>query len=105
MNVLTERNAGETIALSLGDMVNVRLAENPTTGSTWTTPQFDNVCLTLDDDRYVTRAQDTIGGGGVREFAFRALRVGQTQVRTVLKRPWEDDAQAQSAFVLTVIVR
>jgi inhibitor of cysteine peptidase len=105
MNVLNESNAGQTITLPLGDVVSVRLAENPTTGSTWTAPQFDETCLTLDDDRYVANAEDTVGGGGVREFAFRAVRAGQTQVRTMLKRPWEDDARAQSAYGVTVIVR
>ena len=48
---------------------------------------------------------DLIGAGGVQTLTFEAVEDGETGVRLVYRRPWEEGVEPIDTFELQVVVR
>jgi inhibitor of cysteine peptidase len=99
---------GRSITLSVGEMIEVTLTENASTGYRWAAP----VDRHLDGDdvlREVQRepeAQDLRPGTpGVRRFHFEALSAGSTELHLEYRRSWESSAKVARTFQLRIKVR
>ncbi len=84
---LAQEDSGGRRTLSVGDVLVVALAENPTTGYRWQA-EFDSDRLQATEDRFEATS-DLRGAPGSRYLAFRALAPGETRLRLVNCRAWE----------------
>jgi inhibitor of cysteine peptidase len=97
------KDAGKTVTVAVGARFSVELEENPTTGYTWSSPEFDEKVLAPAGDRY-TPAGGAIGGGGSHVFEFVARAAGRTAIRLAYRRSWERGVPPEASFELTVVV-
>lgn len=93
--------ASQTCRLGVGDRVELRLGETPTTGYRWHAEP--GPLLRLVDDSY--NGQTTPRGArGVRVLTFEATGAGRAEVSLVKRRAWGDSSAAAQATVLIEVV-
>lgn len=102
--ILTEKDNGKQMEVSVGTQIRLDLPENPTTGYQWTLHDFGDV-LALKSDQYVLSPPFAVGGGGVRQFSFEAAFPGKATICLRNMRPWEGEEAAVETFTVTLIVR
>jgi inhibitor of cysteine peptidase len=84
---LGDSQDGTTLSLRIGDVVVLRLAENPTTGYRWEITTAEGFELEADD--FTHTPASTPGSGGERALRFKATAPGLARIETVLRRSWE----------------
>ena len=100
-----ETENGGTMTVRTGDIIQVVLKGNPTTGYSWTAALADGdtaILEQLGDPSYVPDS-NLIGAGGTFTFRFKALKAGQAVLKLVYTRPWES-VPALQTFSMTVKV-
>jgi predicted secreted protein len=100
---LTRADAGSFVTVNRGDMITVRLEENPTTGYVWKIEEIDPGVLELVSEEYETVAGGGIGGGGERKMVFRANAPDTSTLQLKCLRQWEPD-NPLSTFSVTIEV-
>ncbi|MBX3638151.1 MAG: protease inhibitor I42 family protein [Rubrivivax sp.] len=98
---LGEADAGSRIGAKVGDVIELRLAENPTTGFRWTL--LPTAAVAIAGDR-MDNAIPAPGAGGMRVLSLQVLQPGEHQVRLRCERSWEGEATAVGRFELTLVV-
>jgi inhibitor of cysteine peptidase len=98
--VYTAADDGTSIEAGVGQSFSIVLAGNPTTGYGWQVEGIDGTVLTASEPVYVSDS-DLIGSGGTYTFTFTAAAAGDTEVRLVYLRSWE---QAEPLETFTMIV-
>jgi inhibitor of cysteine peptidase len=96
---LTRADDRRTVELRTGEVVTVRLEENPTTGYQWALEPAGDEVLSLEGSEHVRTPGSAVGGGGERVFTLRAKKVGSAILRARLRRAWEPAVTA--AFSVT----
>jgi len=104
VKTLTRDDGGSRIELRVGDIVMVRLAENPSTGFVWSRESAGGDALRLVRSEYVVAVDARVGGGGQRSFSFQAVGTGTVELRLKLWREWEGDKSIVDRFAATVRV-
>jgi inhibitor of cysteine peptidase len=102
--ILSEEDAGSTAELRVGDMMDVVLDGNPTTGFSWETAAIDESVLKQLGEPGFEPHSSLIGSGGKFTFRFQAVASGQTLLRLVYHRPWES-VPPEKTFEVTVVVQ
>jgi predicted secreted protein len=99
---VTELDAGGSVELELGDMLEFDLYENPATGFRWhlEVEQGELLHAVENDFQIYSTA---VGGGGRAHLRLASLAVGTTLVHAVSARRWQRDAIGGQR--LSVIVR
>jgi predicted secreted protein len=100
--ILSEQDRGRTIEVAEGDVITVRLKENPTTGYRWSVDTTNG--LELVGDRFEAGG-DAIGAAGVRVSEFRATRAGSHELRLRNWREWEGEDSVIDRFEANVVVK
>lgn len=100
--VYTADDDGTSIVLEPGQSFSVELAGNVTTGYSWQVEGIDAAILSAAEPVYVSDSE-LIGAGGMYTFTFTAAAAGETELRLVYLRPWEQ-AEPLDTFTLTVTV-
>jgi inhibitor of cysteine peptidase len=90
---LDDSQNGTRLNLRVGDVVVVRLAENPSTGYRWEIVAAAGLNLEADD--FHLAPAGATGQGGQRALRFKAAAVGLTGIEAVLRRNWEGAAPSQ----------
>jgi inhibitor of cysteine peptidase len=93
---------GTTVKAAVGDVVELSLPENPTTGYEWN--------LKLDGGLKVQQTEydpddtsgELAGSGGVRTWWIEVTATGEHAVAGAYERPWESDDPQAGAFALTI---
>lgn len=102
--VIDGSGSGGTFTIATGDLFEVSLEENPTTGYQWhPEPREENI-LTPQGDDYTAVSNAAFGGGGTRSFTFRADSTGSARIAFVLRREWEAPDEAIGHFRATINV-
>jgi inhibitor of cysteine peptidase len=101
--VLTEADNGRSIALSVGDALEIRLFENPTTGYRWEIERIDRSILTERDMTSEKSVAPVPGAGRYIVFVFNAEHAGATQLQFKRWQQWEGDVDQR--FNTTISVR
>lgn len=91
--------------VSPGDLVSIRLEENPTTGYQWEVDEFDEQVIVVEHSDFSMAPGTGIGGGGIRTLAFRARSRGTVVLQMKLRREWEPEETAIDRFEVTIRVR
>lgn len=98
---LTETDDGRHIAAHVADVIEVRLAENATTGYRWAVEDLDTDVLAL-DEAAADYPRQTLGSGGEAIFRIRVHAAGRAMLRLQYRRPWEGDAGVTKRFAVAV---
>ncbi len=89
--VVDDTSDGKAVTVKTGDIIQVVLKGNPTTGYTWTVVLSETDATILEqmgDPTYVPES-DLIGAGGTFTFRFKALKAGEATLMLGYSRPWE----------------
>ena len=88
--VITDRDLGriEQVKVRVGQVVYLRLNENPTTGYRWTLKWRPRHPLELTENKYQPSNPGMIGAGGIHRFTIKAVHPGQVTVTLQHGRPW-----------------
>ena len=95
---------GREVTIAVGEIVEISLAENPTTGFRWDLEVKPDPACTLVRSAFEP-ATGPPGKGGTRRWRFRAVRSGTGEVVLEYRRPWERDAPPRRTFKLSLRVR
>lgn len=97
---------GGQIELAQGQVLVIELESNPTTGYQWTVEEVDvSILKQLGDAQYERTGPAMPGAGGSETFRFEAVAAGETTLRLIYHRPWEEGVAPGQTFTLEVIVR
>ena len=88
--------------MRLGDVLEVRLPENPTTGYRWDFVTSNE--LTVVGDEFSGELDGGIGAGGQRVVRFQAMKPGTAKVEAANRRSWETEGEAIDSFRVDVEV-
>jgi inhibitor of cysteine peptidase len=100
-----EHRNGRTVKLAVGELLEIVLAENPTTGFRWHLTEAGAPQCVLKHDAYEPEGEGVPGKGGVHRWKFEAAEPGAGRIELVYRRSWEQDASPGRAFRLQVEVR
>jgi inhibitor of cysteine peptidase len=103
---LTEKDDGQKISVATGQVLNLSLPENPTTGYGWSVAdlKLPDCLAALSAGEYKPDA-DRIGSGGMMTWRFVALRHGSGELRLVYNRSFETDRPPAKVFTISVEVK
>ena len=96
---------GREINLSVGAKFLIILESNPTTGYRWEVAEMDESVLELLSTEYDADSKSplVVGSGGAETFSFKAIGSGETTLKLVYHRTWED-AEPAEIFSVKVVV-
>ena len=101
--VLTRADNNRTAELRIGERLDVRLPENPTTGFSWAVDENDRRLLTLEGTAYAPPDEvGFIGARGQRTFSFTARQPGDVALKLKYWRIWEGDGSVAERFAVTL---
>lgn len=87
--VLGADDFGSTVAVAVGELIDIALQANPTTGYQWRCQWEPQEALELVDAPYIPTQPVMTGSGGVQHFLLRALQPGVVTVTLQYGRWWE----------------
>lgn len=92
--------------LSVGDVLELVLEGNPTTGYQWQVKALDmDVLDWAEGPTYTPSQPQRIGSGGTYRFRFKAIKRGKALLRLEYRRPWEEGASAARTLTCKATVR
>lgn len=104
MLALSEADAGKTIDVTAGDIVEIQLPEHATAGYRWTLETIDkSVCELFADERH---GPDKIvpGAPGTHVWRLKAARTGDCKITIAYRRAWQSDTPPDRTFRLRLRV-
>ncbi len=102
MIVVDQNHSGQTIDLPVGQVIELRLAENPTTGYRWAfVADGAPACVVVSDS--FERPAGPPGQGGEHTWQIKGAVIGECQIAMQYARSFQPDAAARS-FALHVRV-
>ena len=102
--LVSQKDNNRSIELPLGSRIKIDLPENPTTGYRWSLREFQRGPLICESDDYSPAQPASVGGGGIRHFAFLATGTGTATIELSNRREWEQETAAEMDFTLSVTV-
>lgn len=103
--IITQNEDGSSVTAAVGDLVELHLAENPTTGYQWSIDEIGPGLEVVHDAFHLAGTPLVPGAGGVHEWRFRIAAPGSYRLRLRLRREWEDDSAAISRFAVDISAR
>jgi inhibitor of cysteine peptidase len=98
-----EEEAGERVALDMGQILEVALAANPTTGYTWEVKDPCKPILRQVGEPAFTPQSKLLGAGGVEVLRFQAVAIGKETLTLAHQRPWESAPPLETYSVEVVV--
>lgn len=102
--IADEGDNGQTVTMGVGDVLQVMLPENQSTGYLWAVVTNDEGVLRPSDEPAYEVDSDAEGAGGTRTFLFEAVGAGTSGLRLVNARQQETAVEPAATFELTVQV-
>lgn len=103
--VIVQDDQGKSFEVRQGNIILIRLAENPTTGYQWELDAIDEEIIELQDSDFSMAPGTGIGGGGTRTLTFQAQSPGTVKIQLKLRREWEPEDAAIDRFEVTIRVQ
>jgi inhibitor of cysteine peptidase len=95
---------GREVTLAMGDVMEITLEENPSTGYRWDLKvKPEPACSQVKNWFKATGGPP--GSGGTHHWQFQAVRPGAAEINLEYRRPWEKDTPPRETFKLRVQVR
>ncbi len=102
---LTEQDASRTIEMRVGELLEVTLKGNPTTGYMWDVESVDPNILKPADQLEFQADSKLIGSPGKLTLRFEATHAGRTPLKLIYHRPWEKNVESIDTFEVTVAIK
>jgi inhibitor of cysteine peptidase len=102
--VVTEEQDGAMVSVGQGNVITLKLAENPATGYQWNLVVTPGLNITSDTYLPSDMSGTKAGSGGTRSWEIRADGTGTQMIRAIYLRPWEPVAGNETGFGMTVNV-
>ncbi len=106
---LKSGDSGKTVKASVGDLVLIKLASNPSTGFSWSAAeQAKASAVTPVSKKYLTASQMNAeimpmpGQGGQTTFTYRVAKAGKATISLTYRRPWEKKVKPARTFTVTI---
>jgi predicted secreted protein len=97
----TEADDGQTVKVKTGDVVTVRLAENPSTGYRWQGTLTTGLQLLSNEYTPDDPTGEQAGSGGVHEWTMQVEEAGEHRFFASYMPPGESNVEPQR-FMLTL---
>ena len=107
MLVIGEASAGQTVSLAVGQVIELRLKETPTTGFRWSFRQTGEPACRIKEDfvEGVPSARpQPLGQGTTHVWRIEGVRAGVCDVALMYGRPWESDRPPARTFDVRIDV-
>lgn len=105
---LDARDNGSQVELAPGQVLEVTLESNPTTGYSWEVSEVDGAVLAQEGESEFREApkegEEMVGAGGTETFRFSST-AGKTTLTLVYRRSWEEGVDPLETFSVRVVVR
>ncbi len=102
--VYTEADSGTSVTAATGDVITVRLVENPSTGYAWAFELSAGLEEHENEFLQANVSPGVVGAAGTRELSVTATKPGTQSVRGTYARSWGDPAETAGKFTLTIEV-
>jgi len=102
--VVTDADKGSTVNLKIGDVLEVRLSSNPTTGYEWSVDPKSTTLLKPSGQSQTQPTQSGVGRPIVQIFKFRAAGKGTGTLLLHYVRSWEKPDPNEEQFSLQVTI-
>jgi inhibitor of cysteine peptidase len=102
--ILTEADAGMARAAAVGETIELRLKENPSTGYVWSVAVDPPGAASI-LSRHRAAKSSLVGAPGTREIALTIRRAGPLTIRATNGRPWEGAASAAQRLEFRIEAR
>jgi inhibitor of cysteine peptidase len=105
--IIKEYSQKEEYLLKKGDIVEVILNANPSTGYMWSIENIDNLKLKIVDETYTAKKvkRDIVGSGGNKIYLFKAINKGNTAIDLIYSRPFEKELPPKKKFHVNLEIR
>lgn len=99
-----EEGGTQSVLLSEGQIFEVALPGNPTTGYSWTVEDWGahDVLSGSMEPEFQPENAERLGAGGVFRFRFTARRSGSVTLRFQYRRSWESRAAHRATLDVTI---
>jgi inhibitor of cysteine peptidase len=98
---IDKNQTGAEVEVPLGEQIELRLGENPTTGYRWYVRSSIEPVLSILEDTFEPSSRG-VGAGGIRCWRLRGVREGTARLELEHRRSWEQ--QAVDVFTLSIRV-
>ena len=102
---LTEADDGRLIELEIGGKLEIILPGNPTTGFQWEVSEINSAILEPIGEPKFEPSSNAVGSGGNVTLRFEAVGTGQTELKLIHHRPFEENIPPMQTFEVTITVR
>lgn len=102
---VSEKDDNTSVDLSMGEILVVELAGNPTTGFQWQQIGSDTAILRQEGEPEFTPDSSAIGSPGKVDLRFEATGSGQMQLELAYQRSFEPQTPAAKTFKINVTVK
>jgi len=102
---LSEKDLGRIVEIGVGDILEVALRGNPTTGYIWDVASPDKGILKQVGETEFKPDRKARGSGGKIMMRFEAAESGKTSLKLIYHRPFEKNRAPIKTFEVRVIVK
>jgi len=105
--IIKENSQEEKYSLRKGDIVEVILNANPSTGYKWQIENIDPLKIKIIEETYTAQKvqRDIVGSGGKKIYLFKAIKKGNTVIELKYSRPFEKDLPPKKKFHINLDIR
>ncbi len=103
--VVTQEMNGQKVTVKPGAEVTVELPGNPTTGYTWEATDLDVNVLKQAGEAEFKAESDLLGAPGMITLKFEAVAAGETTLKLIYHRTFEEGVAPESTFEVNVVVK
>jgi inhibitor of cysteine peptidase len=101
---LTTEDNGKNICISIGDLITIKIPENPVDGYKWEVDQYDEKMLQSIGSTFSQLINCESSKAGIRSVSFTAQSAGLSQIDLKHWRNWEGQASVNNQFKITVSI-
>lgn len=99
-----QEDSGQAVTMGVGDVLQVVLRENRSTGYLWSVVTNDEAILKTDGEPDYVVESDAAGAGGEVTYAFQAVAPGTSMLRMVNAMQQDTAVEPAEVYELTVTV-
>jgi inhibitor of cysteine peptidase len=99
MRQFSESDNGREIEVPIGEIIEVCLRDNPTTGFKWSFKSSGEPACTLVTE-FFSREGTSPGQGGTHHWQFKIVAPGRATIELVYTRPWQTGAPPARSYIL-----
>ena len=94
--------SGQTLDMRVGEVAELRLAENVTTGFRWQVSRDGSPACRLTDEATLNEGAARPGQGGTHVWRITGIQPGTCDVTLSYGRPWEQNATPARSFEVRI---